>query len=144
MFSSSEHGIELGQLQYRLKCYNHRINIQWVPGHRDIPGNDLADGVAKETAEKEGVDYVPTWFHSVKARIKAARKDPPPEHERTRDVYAKYSDKEEIKVKNRKGQSLLAKIRSGHTTLFAAYRHRIDDNEPTCPLCQAAMQDLEH
>ena len=112
-----------------------------MPGHRDIPGNDLADGLAKEAAENEGNDYAPTWFHSVKARIKAERKDPPPQHQRTCDVYAKYSVKEELKVKNRKGQSLLAKICSGHTVLFAAYRHWIDETQdPTCPLYKKPLK----
>ena len=138
-------GFELDQLRFRMKSYPHLIILQWVPGHRDIPGNDLADAVAKEAAEQEGDDYAPTWFHSAKAWIKATRKDPEPEHQRTREVYAEYTHKEEMKVKNRSGQSLLAKIRSGHTVLFAAYRKMIDENEdPTCPLCQNASQDLVH
>ena len=104
-----------------------QITIQWLPRHRDIPGNDLADGVAKEAPESGGVNHAPTCYHSVKARIKAKRKDLPPQHQRTRDVYTKYSEKEELKVKNRKGQSLLVKIRSGHSVLFLAYRNWIDE-----------------
>ena len=138
-------GFELDQMRYRMKSYDHRITVQWVPGHRNIPGNDLADTVAKEAAELEGHPYAPTWFHSVKAKIKADRKDPQPEHERTRQVYSSYSAQEELKIKTKRGQSLLAKIRSGHTVLFAAYRNKIDENEdPTCPLCHDAPQDLVH
>ena len=60
-------------------------------------------------------------------------------------VYAEYSNKKEMEVSSRNQQSLLAKIRSGHTTLFAAYRNRVDETkDPTCPLCQDAPQDLEH
>jgi ribonuclease HI len=34
----------------------HRLQIilQWIPGHRDIPGNERADNLAKEAAESDG------------------------------------------------------------------------------------------
>ena len=138
-------GFELYQLRFRLRRYHHQIIIQWVPGHKDIPGNDLADEVAKQAAEMEDAAYAPTWFHSVRARIKAVRKDPPPQHKRTQEVYSAYSKEKEMKIENRSGQSLLAKIRTGHMILFAAYRNRIDENkDPTCPLCHDAPQDLTH
>ena len=46
-------GFELDQLRDRLWRYGSKIIIQWVPGHQDIPGNELADAVAKEAAEME-------------------------------------------------------------------------------------------
>ena len=55
------------------------------------------------------------------------------------------SKAKEIEVKTRADQSLLAKIRSGHTILFAAYRNRINpDSDPTCPLCEDGIQDFVH
>ena len=138
-------GFELDQLRYRLKSYREQVIIQWVPGHQNIPGNDLADAAAKEAAELEDEDFAPIWFHSVRARIKAERKSFGTTHGRTTQVYSEYSHQKEMLIKSRNEQSLLAKIRSGHTTLFAAYRNRIDETkDPTCPLCLDAPQDLEH
>ena len=138
-------GFELDDLRFRLRSYGHRVIIQWVPGHKDIPGNDLADAIAKEAAEMEGEAFAPTWYHSASSRIRALRKDPPPSHQRTREVYAAFSKEKELEVKSRDDQTLLAKVRSGHTVLFAAYRHRIDETESAlCPLCENGDQDLSH
>ena len=138
-------GFELDILRSRLRSYAHRIIIQWVPGHQDIPGNELADVVAKEAAELRLEQYAPTWFHSAAARIKATRKDPAPSHPRIKAVYEFYSKEKEEEVQSRSDQSLLAKIRSGHSILFAAYRKRIDESEDdTCPSCQLEPQTMEH
>ena len=126
----------------RLRRYGSKLIIQSVPGHQDIPGNELADADAKEAAEMETEPYCPTWYHSADARIKSSRQDPPPSHERTRLAFSKAKD---LELKNRSDQTLLAKIRSGHTTLFAAYRKRIGLTEDdTCPSCQEAPQTMVH
>ena len=81
----------------------------------------------------------------MRARIKANRKSFGETHARTTEVYSEYSHQKEMEVSSRNQQSLLAKLRSGHTTLFAAYRHRLDETkDPTCPLCQDGPQDLAH
>ena len=93
----------------------------------------------------EGEAFAPTWYHSASSRIRALCKDPPPSHQRTREVYAPFSKEKEMEVKSRDDQTLLAKVRSGHTVLFAAYRHRIDETESAlCPLCENGEQDLSH
>ena len=138
-------GFELDQLRLRLKNYSERIIIQWVPGHQNIPGNDMADETAKQAAELEDHPHAPIWFHSVRARIKSDRRSFGNDHARSLKVYSAYSHQKEMLVASRNEQSLLAKIRSGHTILFAAFRNRIDDTkDPTCPLCNDAPQDLEH
>lgn len=101
--------------------------------------------MAKEAAELRLEQYAPTWFHSAAARIKATRKDPAPSHPRIKAVYEFYSKEKEEEVQSRSDQSLLAKIRSGHSILFAAYRKRIDESEDdTCPSCQLEPQTMEH
>ena len=50
-----------------------------------------------------------------------------------------------MEISSRNQQSLLAKTRSRHTTLYADFRNRLDETkDPTCPLCLDAPQDLEH
>ena len=84
-------------------------------------------------------------MHSISARIKSAFKDLAPTHERTKKVYSAYSREKEKEVLTRSDQSLLTKIRSGHTVLFAAYRNRIDEAKSAlCPLCEDGDHDLVH
>ena len=72
-------------------------------------------------------------------------KDPPPSHERTALVYEKMSKDKEKKIVSRRDQTLLAKIRSGHTILFSDYKARLDPAHPNvCPLCGESPHDLEH
>lgn len=37
---------------------DHTVEISWPPGHKDIIGNEHADGLAKEAAERWSQDYV--------------------------------------------------------------------------------------
>ena len=70
-----------------MKSYMEQVIIQWVPGHKNIPGNDLADVAAKEAAEMEDEEFAPIWFHSVRCRIKSERKSFGTTHGRTTLVY---------------------------------------------------------
>lgn len=42
-----------------LKSEGCTVRIQWVPGHRDIEGNELVDKLAKEAALKPGIPKAP-------------------------------------------------------------------------------------
>ena len=137
-------GFELDELRFKLRSFEHRVIIQWVPGHKEIPGNDMVDAVAKEAAKMMDAPELPVWQHSAAAFVKGVTKDLPPENDRIKQVYKNFSKKKEIEeVLLREDQTMLAKLRSGHSTLLAAYRKRIGMSESdTC--CGIAPQTLIH
>ena len=140
---------ELELLRFRLRCLNRPLTIQWVPGHAGVPGNELADEAAKKAADLFSEGPASISWKAIAASIKLAARDHPT-HERTKKVYAAYSREKEKRIKSREDQTLLAKLRSGHTILFAGYRKRIGlDDDGQCPLCPEELnprpeQDLEH
>jgi len=123
------------------------VIIQWVPGHSEIPGNELADARAKEATslpgEGRGISY-----KSACATINRHIKDPPTaewDHARSAAVYSAYSETREKTVTSRKDQVLLARVRSGKHLGFSEYRARIKKTtDSSCPRCGAAVEDLVH
>ena len=133
----------LDRIRERINAVKPSLTIQWIPGHCDIPGNELADAAAKEACSEPGTCSVS--FGSSCAQISLCIKDPPIAHERTRVVYEGYSRGRESSITNRSDQALLAKLRSGHYMGLRAYRHRIDGvTDPTCRRCGEEPEDLVH
>jgi len=64
----------------------------------------------------------------------------------TAAVYSKHSEARDTQeVTTRKDATLLAQLRSGHSFLFQAYKHLLDEStDPTCPRCREAPHTLEH
>ena len=120
------------------------MTIQWIPGHCDIRGNDLADSVAKFATTHPSPPPAITYANARACILKHFR-DPPPTHPRTREVYAHYSHDREARVLSRGDQSLLARLRSGHYMGLRAHRNRVDGvSDPMCDLCGQEPQTLEH
>ena len=137
---------ELDNLRLKIRNLSFPLTIQWVPGHSDIPGNELADKAAKDATELEE-QAAPVTYGSICAQIRKITKDPPPTHERTKEVYSALSHRKEKNIASRSDQTLLAKIRTGHTTLFRAYEARVngeDGSTTKCPLCGEMPHDLQH
>ena len=107
----------------------------------------MADAAAKAATELEE-QAAPVSYGSICAAIRQRTKDPPPSHERTKEVYRGISHNIERRlITTRSDQTLLAKVRSGHTTLFRAYAARIheeDEAASICPLCDESPHDLIH
>ena len=135
---------EIDGLRLRLTTCSANMIVQWIPGHTDIPGNELADQAAKDACT---LDEPPgaISFGCTRALIKANIKDAPTTHERTKAVYSEYKRKTDGAVTSRADQVLLARIRSGHHMAFGDYRNRIDgDIDPSCPRCDEPHHNLEH
>ena len=138
----------LDRIRNQINTVNSHLTIQWIPGHCDIPGNELADITAKEAASFPIANHCrpPVSYGSSCTQINLCIKDPSCTHERTKEVYGALSKARDSQVKTRKDQSILAKLRSGHYVGLRAYQYRIQSGvpDPTCPLCGEDDQDLEH
>ena len=42
------HNSETEGIRYNLQDHTGKISTQWIPGHADVPGNDMADEAARD------------------------------------------------------------------------------------------------
>ena len=137
---------DVASLCRRLDAMDRHIDIQWVPGHMDIRGNELADKFPNQVTEIED-DAQPTSMKAAKAVIKRTLENKPPSHARTAAVYANHSTaKDEKTLTNRRDAVMLARLRAGYSMKLAAYRHLMDPTtattDPRCPKCFQDNQTL--
>ena len=103
------------------------FDLFYVPGHKDIPGNELADGKAKEAAKLPGPGDEAVSFSAAKSVIRKEVKDPPPEHRHTKRLFNLVSiKKDEEQLKTRKETTTITQLRSGHFKGLAYYDSLVD------------------
>ena len=66
----------LDKMRRKINTMQPRPIIQWIPGHCNIPGNDLADSCAKLAGSLPGKHLQSISYGSVCTQIKACIKDP--------------------------------------------------------------------
>ena len=110
-----------------------------------MAGNELAETAAKDAAADRDDLPRPTSYKGIIPTINTTIKDPPHKHARTQEVYQHFS-KKKGKTLSRKGQVMLGRLRSSHSLLFQAYKHRIAKSlDPLCKRCNARVDDtVEH
>ena len=122
------------------------VHLQWIPGHSSLPGNNLADSLAKAGASLDpsniSVSLTPlissqrlslytSWRRSVQSGFF---------HHQIPTV-----SPEELTLP-RSARCALSRLRcNGHSTLLNSYLHRIGRTEtPSCSNCGSEPQDLSH
>lgn len=120
-----------------------------MPGHAGIPGNEAADEVAGLAAALPQ-DRVPISYGAARARLKqhlsrewTASNRHSRHFEIGGDARTKMGDKIGL---SRRESVVVARLRTGHSTMLRAYRHRIGlDDDPNCTDCDDGVpEDATH
>jgi len=139
---------ETAGIRDRLQHACDKIELLYVPGHKDIPGNELADVHAKEAALLEGPPASEAvTFATAKSIIKREITDPPTTHRLARLFYAEVSqERDHREIKSRQDGALLSQLRSGHHKCLAFYQNFVDPEvSDKCQRCEMdEVDDVEH
>ena len=139
---------DTAEIRARLQQACTKIDLLYVPGHKDIPGNELADTHAKAAAAlDEPYLNKPIPFTTARAFIKSEIKDKPTQHRLGSKFYHLVSqERDHAETKTRKQGALLSQLRSGHHKSLGYYKHRLDESFPDkCQRCLTDnVDDTEH
>ena len=124
------------------------VDLQWVPSHCGLSGNERADLGAREAAALnpgQGVTEAPLSLESLRATIPRVVVDPVPDPVTRALVGAVYSGKRgNAQGLRRRDEVLLAQLRSGESKLLASYRAKVLGEDPVCPKCHGGDETLVH
>ena len=139
---------ETADIRGRLSNACTTIDLLYVPGHKDIPGNELADTHAKEAALIDGPPAnANISFETAKAIIRREIVDQPTSHILASQAYSEVSQaRDHAEITSRRDGGLLAQLRSGHHKCLGYYQHFVDPEiSDLCQRCDMGeTDDTEH
>ena len=122
------------------------VHVQWIPGHSSLPGNDLADSLAKAGASLDpsniSVSLTPLISSQRLSLYTSWRRS-------FQSGFFQHQiptvSPEELTLP-RSARCALSRLRcNGHSTLLNSYLHRVGRAEtPSCSNCGSEPQDLSH
>jgi ribonuclease HI len=150
----------------KLKMTGKTITVRWVPGHRNVEGNEAADNAAKEAAcgQSSALHRLPHALRRPLATNRSAlkaghKKQLSAAHQRrltteSPQYFNGYSRidpsssptqyRKLVRGLTRPQESILAQLRTGHTGLNA-FLHMIKQaDSPLCPVCNAHKETTFH
>jgi ribonuclease HI len=149
-----------------LQTRNHNLHItfKWIPGHKGVEGNELADEQAKKsiTEGSSSAQHIPEQLSGPLPHSKSALKqayneklkrksqtlwEKSPRHNRMNKTDPTSPSNAYIKLITnlpRRLASTLTQLRTGHAPL-AKHLHRIKKNDsPICPACLQCPETVHH
>ena len=125
------------------------VNVQWVPGHCGLRGNEDADYEARRGAtlpQTQSIDFSSARAAIARLCSKLEKKnynDDP--HSATHRACLANGIMRSQEMASREEEITLSQLRTGHSPRLAAYLHRIGKTEsPNCPHCQNQEETLQH
>ena len=127
------------EIRREIESLGSEVELVYVPGHRDVPGNELADQYAKEAAAWTGpFARQDVSMEAARSAIKRGIVDPPSQHPLISETYAHYSEERDREaVKTRAQGALLAQLRGGHHKSLGYYRNFVNQEaSDKCDRCK--------
>lgn len=140
---------EIQTLIKTLTIQNHKIILHWIPAHKGIKGNEIADLAAKKAHNTMNPMNIP---HDTGNIIKEIKTSSQKNWENdlnniltTKDYLIKNNQPQPwTRSKNRKLDVCLTRILTKHTRL-KQHLHRLKlENDPTCRWCRQEEETTEH
>ena len=133
-----------------IEAYHIQITLQWIPGHCGLPGNEIADSLAKAGASQQQEDR-PCSQRTIKSILRNNSKEEWLNRWATgltgRAMYNEMkrpNPKDSINRLSRREQSLIFQFRTQHARTNA-YKNRWDSmHPPLCRHCQYHMESTTH
>jgi ribonuclease HI len=132
------------EIRSRLQPACNRVDLLYVPDHKDIPGNEMADMFAKEAARGDGPPRNKALsLRTAKVIIRREIADPPTIQRLASQFYAEVSqERDHAEIKSRKDADLLAQLRAGHQKSLGYYQHFVGVAEnDACECCTTVETD---